>query len=119
MLRRVVPVSVTLAKDAPAWLTASKSYVPAGRKVKYPPAVAVWSHTCPAAFVRATVAPGFRTAGFASLTVPLSRTPCTNIASKDVVLSRTTTTRPNVAYKRFEAQKRPLTNHSPAERRVE
>src|SRR5207244_12895621 len=103
MLRRVGPVKVTLAKDALAWLHASRSYVPTGRNVKYPPAGSVWSQTWPATFARATVAPGFRTAGFASLTVPLSRTPCTNIASNEVVLPRATTTRPNVAYNRFEA----------------
>src|SRR5213594_74263 len=103
MLRRVVAIKVRLAKDAPAWLNATRSYVPTGRKVKYPPAVSVWSQTWAAAFPRATVAPGFRTAGFASVTVPLSRTPCTNIASKEVVLPRATTTRPNVAYNRFEA----------------
>src|SRR5436309_15938287 len=119
MLRRVVPVKVTLAKDAPAGLNASRSYVPTGRNVKYPPAESVWSHTWPAAFARATVASGFRTAGFASLTVPLSRTPCPNIASNEVVLPRATTTRPNVAYRRFEAYKRPLTNHSPAGSRIE
>src|SRR5205809_6614343 len=95
MLRRVVPVKVTLAKDAPAGLNASRSYVPTGRNVKYPPAGSVWSQTWPATFARATVAPGFRTAGFASLTVPLSRTPCTNIAPNDVLRPRAHTTRPN------------------------
>src|SRR2546426_1106082 len=103
MLRRVVPVKGTPAEDAAPRVNAPTSYGPTGRTVKYPPAVSVWSHTWPAAFARATVAPGFRTAGFASLTVPLSRTPCTNIASNDVAPPRATTTRPNVAYNRFEA----------------
>src|SRR5713226_1568073 len=103
MFRLVVPVKGTLAKYAPAWLNASRSYVPTGRNVKYPPAESVWSHTWPAAFARATVAPGFRTAGFASLTVPPSRTPWTNIASNEVVVPLATTTRPNVAYNRFDA----------------
>src|SRR5438093_13304962 len=119
MLRRVVPVKVTLAKDAPAGLNASRSYVPTGRNVKYPPAESVWSHTWPAAFARATVASGFRTAGFASLTVPLSRTPCPNIASDEAGLPRPPTTRPNDAYKRIEASKRPLTNRPHAGSRLE
>ncbi len=63
----------------------------------------VWSHTWPAVFVKTTVAPGFRTAGFASLTVPLTRMPWTNIASNEVVLPLATTTRPSVAYKAVEA----------------
>src|SRR3989475_13230754 len=103
MLRRVVPVSVTLAKDAPAWLNASRSYVPTGRKGKYPPAVSVWSHTWPAAFARATVAPGFRTPVLASLSAPLRRPPCTNIASNDVVLPRTTPPRLDVGSTVFQA----------------